>query len=71
MAKHTLKVTDTFVRKVFRYRMLLKYKMVKLIPYQANTEKSLVLRQQFALVMLYLLSQGKRIFKSMKPGLIL
>ena len=55
MAKHTLKVTDTFVRKVFHYRMLLKYKKVKLIPYQANTQKSLVLRQQFALLMLDLM----------------
>jgi hypothetical protein len=44
MAKHTLKVTDTFVRRVFRQRMLLKYKKVKLVPYLANTERSLVLR---------------------------
>jgi hypothetical protein len=61
MARHTLKVTDTFVRKVFRHKMLLKYKRVKLIPYLANTGKSLVLRQQFAMVMLDLLQQGKRI----------
>ena len=45
MAKHTLKVTDTFVRKIFRRRMLLKYKKVKLIPFHANTGKNLVLRQ--------------------------
>jgi hypothetical protein len=41
--------------------MLMKYKKVKLIPFLANSQKSLVLRQQFALVMLDLLHQGKRI----------
>jgi hypothetical protein len=61
MAKHDVKVTDSFVRTVFRRVMMLKYKRVKHIAFTSNSERSLVLRQQAALVMLDILKSGKRI----------
>ena len=54
-------VTSTLVRKVFRKELGLRYKKIKLLPYQGNSEKNLVLRQQFAIKMLELLADGKRI----------
>ena len=59
--KYNLKITDGFVKNVFKRHMLMRYKKVKLIPIHANSQKSLVLRQQFALVMLDLLNKRKRI----------
>ena len=44
MQKHALKVSDTFVKTVFRREMLLKYKRVKHITFQSNSKRSLVLR---------------------------
>ena len=44
MAKHDVKVTDSFVRTVFRRVMMLKYKRVKHIAFTSNSERSLVLR---------------------------
>ena len=41
--------------------MGLKYKKIKKIPFHGNSEKNLVLRQQFAMKLLELLQEGKRI----------
>lgn len=46
---------------MFRREMGLKYKKIKMLPYQGNSERNLVLRQQFAMKMMDLLQQGKRI----------
>ena len=37
-------VTSTLVRKVFRQELGLRYKKIKPLPYQGNSEKNLVLR---------------------------
>ena len=58
---HRQEVTNWYVRKVFRKELGLKYKKVKKISYAGNSEKSLVLRQQFAIRMFALLRSGKRI----------
>ena len=47
--------------KVFRNELGLKYKMSKKITFQGNSERNLVLRQQFAIEMLKLLDSKKRI----------
>ena len=49
------------VCQIFRQEMGLKYKMIKNIAWQGNSERNMVLRQQFAIRMLALLQQGKRI----------
>ena len=54
-------VTNTLVRKVFRKELDLRYKKIKPLPYQGISEKNLVLRQQFAIKMMELLADGKRI----------
>ncbi len=46
---------------MFRKELGLRYKKIKLLPYQGNSEKNLVLRQQFAMKMMELLAEGKRI----------
>jgi hypothetical protein len=46
---------------VFRKRLGLKFKKIKKIPFRGNSEKNLVLRQQFAMKMLELLESGKRV----------
>ena len=60
-------VTSTLVRKVFRQELGLRYKKIKPLPYQGNSEKNLVLRQQFAMKMMELLAEGKRIIKVDAP----
>ena len=55
------KISLQYVRKAFRQRLGLRYKKVKKIPFQGNSERSLVLRQQFAIKLLGILDAGKRI----------
>ena len=53
-----LEVTELLVRKVMRDKMKLGYRLAKTIPVYNNTERCLVLRQQYALRMLPLLDSG-------------
>ena len=54
-------VKDHEIRKVFRRRLGLKFKKIKKVPFHGNSEKNLVLRQQFAMKLLELLENGKRV----------
>ena len=53
-----LEVSSKLVRQVMRKDMHLGYRLAKTVPIQSNTERCLVLRQQFALRMLPLLEAG-------------
>ena len=50
-----------FVRQVFRKDLCMGYRQAKTVPIQGNSERCLVLRQQYALRLLPLLESGKRI----------
>ena len=50
-----LEVTPTQVKVILKAELGLGYRMAKKIPVQCNTERCLVLRQQYALKMLPLL----------------
>ena len=54
-------LSNQAVRRVLRRDLRLRYRRVKKIPVQANSERCLVLRQQYALKMLLHLSKGKRV----------
>ena len=54
----SLEVNDDLVREVMRKDMRLGYRQAKTVPIQANSERCLVLRQQYALLMLPLLESG-------------
>ena len=54
----SLDVDDRLVREVMRKEMRLGYRQVKTVPIQSNSERCLVLRQQYALRMLPLLESG-------------
>ena len=56
-----MKLSTQTVRQVFKQSMGLSFRRVKKVPVQANLDRCLVLRQQYALVMLSLLGSGKRI----------
>ena len=56
-----LEVTPTHVKVILKAELGLGYRMAKKIPVQCNTERCLVLRQQYALKMLPLLMEQKRI----------
>ena len=43
--KHNLSLTDKYVRTVLKQRLGYKFKKIKTIPYKANCEKNLILRQ--------------------------
>ena len=49
------------VRQILKQGMGLGYRRTKKVPIQANSERCLVLRQQYALEMLRLLMRGKRV----------
>lgn len=53
--EHNFRPTNRFVCKVFRNDLGMKYKKVKKIAFQGNSERSLVLRQQFSIKLLELL----------------
>ena len=54
-------VGSKFVRYVMKKEMKLVYHRCRKVPPRANSERCLVLRQQYALSLLPLLEQGKRI----------
>ena len=54
-----IQVTIQEVRKVLRVNLRLGWRNAKSIPVQCNTERCLVLRQQYAIEMLPLLRSGK------------
>ena len=54
-------MTAAAICKRLRKQLGLGYKKVSSIPVQANSERCLVLRQQYALKMIELLSTGKEI----------
>ncbi len=56
-----LEVKVRQVKAVLKGELGLGYRMAKKVPVQSNTERCLVLRQQYALKMLPLLIEGKRI----------
>ena len=53
-----LEVADSLVRQVMRKELRLGYRLAKTVPVQSNSERCLVLRQQYALRMLPLLESG-------------
>jgi hypothetical protein len=53
-AKYAVNLSKTFVKATMK-ELNLKYKAVKFVQAQANSERCLVLRQQYAVVMLGLL----------------
>ena len=60
--EHTdLEVKHSEVRSVLRTDLGLGYRMVKKVPVQSNSERCLVLRQQYALKMIALLQRQPRI----------
>jgi len=58
---YDFKPSNKLVRQVFRQDLGMKYQKLKKLAYQGNSERSLILRQQFSMKMLELLEQGKRI----------
>ena len=59
--KHELDLNVAQVQRALRKDLGLGYRRVRKIPIQGNSERCLVLRQQYALTMLPLLKSGKRI----------
>ena len=57
----TLKVTNATVRSVLKAKMGCSYRMAKKVPIRSNSERCMVLRQKYALVMLDLLNTTKRV----------
>ena len=54
-------VTAQQVRTIMRDQMGLGYRLIKKVPVQGNSERCLVLRQQYAMKMIPLLQEGKHI----------
>ena len=59
--RHDIIVPVHQVRRMLRQNMGLKYKKIKKVAYQGNSERSMVLRQQFSMKLLELLESGKRV----------
>ena len=60
-AQHQVELSQAVIRSVLRKQLGLGYRMAQRVPIHANTERCLVLRQQYALAMLPLLRSGRRI----------
>ena len=56
-----MELSTEAVRQVFKQSMGLSFRRVKKVPIQANMDRCLVLRQQYALAMLSVLGSGKRV----------
>ena len=56
-----LEVTEPQVRNVMRKELRMGYRVAKTVAVQSNTERTLVLRQQYSLRLLPLLEMGRRI----------
>ena len=53
---HNVDVKDDFVSKVMRQGFQMRYRKIKKVAFQGNSDRSLIIRQQFAKRMLGLLS---------------
>ena len=58
---HGIEINNLQVRQILKKELGLGYRTVKNVPMQSNSERCLVLRQQYALKMLELLGEGKHI----------
>lgn len=58
---HGLDVSVALARDVMKRQLRMSYRMAKKVPRQGNTERCLVLRQQYALTILPLLEQRRRV----------
>ena len=56
-----LSVDLKLIREVFRKDLNMGYRLARTVPIQSNSERCLVLRQQYALRLLPLLQSGRRI----------
>jgi len=56
-----MSIGSKFVRHVMKREMKLRYHRMRKVQPRANSERCLVLRQQYALSLLQILDQGKRI----------
>ena len=56
-----LEVGIGLVRQVMRKDLSMGYRLAKTVPIQGNSERCLVLRQQYAIKMLTLLERGRRV----------
>ena len=59
--QHGLQVSSKLVSHVMRKDMHMGYRLARTVPLQSNSERCLVLRQQYAMRMLPLLEAGRRI----------
>ena len=59
--EHQVKPSTADVNMVFKQSLGLSFRRVRKVPVQANLDRCLVLRQQYALAMLALLGSGKRV----------
>ena len=57
----SFKVECHKVRKIIKHDLKLSFRKVRRLPWHANSERALVLRQRYALQMIELLKKGKRI----------
>ena len=55
------KVSDSFVSNVLKHILEMRYRKVKRIPFQGNSDRCMILRQQYAKFMLELLDGNKRV----------
>ena len=58
---HNMVLSNRLVQNVLKKELNLKFGKIKRIAWQGNSERTLVLRQQFAIKLLGLLNDGKRI----------
>ena len=54
-------MSEKLIRQVMKKELRMGYRLAKTVPVQGNSERCLVLRQQYALKMLTLLESGRRI----------
>lgn len=59
--EHEVQLSASTIRKVMRKEMRLGYRKARTVTIQCNSERCLVMRQQYALAMLSALDSGKRI----------
>ena len=58
---HALEVEERMVRMVMRKELHMGYRLAKTVPVQSNSERCLVLRQQYALTILPMLEKRRRV----------
>ena len=60
-SKHGKEVSNGYVAAVLRTCLKMRYRKVKRVPFQGNSERCIVQRQQYGKYMLKLMSSGRRI----------